>query len=322
VTGASGFLGKAVVQAFLSRGHRVRALVRPSSKADELPWAGSVEIFWADLRFHPDLAAAFENIDVLAHLAACVVGDDADHYSSTIAGTERLLDAMAESAARRLVLASSFSVYGWREAVSLLDESSPPPANIHASGAYAVAKIWQERIARRMSRAHGWDLTVLRPGVIFGPGHKDVPLIGPALGRIQTVIGLGRHLPLTFVDNCADCFVQAAEHPGALGETFNVIDTDEVTAWQYAGEKIGRTQSHEVRVPVPYSALMLNAVCASACSRWLFKGRGKLPGMLRPEYVAYFRPLRFSNRKLREKLGWQPAWSFEQALERTFESQE
>jgi len=125
VTGANGFLGTAVVTALLTRGHRVRALIRPAAKSDDLISRGVTEIVRADLRAARDLEKAFDGIDVLIHLAASIDGGDDAQFASTVVGTERLLDAMARTACRRIVLASSFAVYDWSRITGTLDEDSP-----------------------------------------------------------------------------------------------------------------------------------------------------------------------------------------------------
>ena len=72
VTGANGFLGRHVVDALLARGCRVRALVRPAARLEDLGWPAAVEVVRADLRAASHLEAAFESVDVLLHLAAMV----------------------------------------------------------------------------------------------------------------------------------------------------------------------------------------------------------------------------------------------------------
>ena len=57
-----------------------------------------------------------------------------------------------------------------------------------------------------------------------------------SLGRWHLVFGPSTRLPLTYVENCADCFAQAVENPRAVGETFNVVDGHEIGAWHYLGE--------------------------------------------------------------------------------------
>src|ERR1700761_5249424 len=109
VTGANGFLGRHVVNALLARGIEVRAMVRPAPRLEVVGWPSSVEIFRADLRTSPELRHAFEGVDVLLHLAAVVSGAEDAQFAGTVAGTERLLDAMATTTCRRLVLCSTFS---------------------------------------------------------------------------------------------------------------------------------------------------------------------------------------------------------------------
>ena len=86
-------------------------MVRPAARLEALAWPSSVEVFRADLRTSRDLLRAFEDVDVLIHLAAVVSGGEDAQFAGTVVGTERLLDAMASSTCRRLVLCSSFSVY-------------------------------------------------------------------------------------------------------------------------------------------------------------------------------------------------------------------
>ena len=125
VTGANGFLGRHVVGALLARDIDVRAMVRPAAHLGHLAWTSSVEVFRADLRTSCELRSAFEDVDVLLHLAAVVSGGEDAQFAGTVVGTERLLDAMAGSACRRLVLCSSFSVYNHSAVGRTLDEDSP-----------------------------------------------------------------------------------------------------------------------------------------------------------------------------------------------------
>jgi UDP-glucose 4-epimerase len=319
VTGAGGFLGRHVVAALLGRGHRVRALVRPATRTDRLDWAGRVDVFRADLRAPGPLEPAFDGMDVLVHLAARVGGSEAAQMADTVVGTERLLEAMARATTRRLVLASSFSVYGWTAIRGTLTEQSPLEADLYRRDGYAIAKTWQERVARRISREHRWDLTVLRPGFIWGRDHEYLAGLGQKVGRWHLVFGPSTRLPLTHVENCADCFARAVEDPRAAGETFNVVDGHDVSSWRYLGELLRRTGAGEYRIPVPYAAALAGSRLADWVNRRLCRGRARLPGLLIPcRFQARFRPLRFSTSKLEEALGWSPPLDFAQCLGRTY----
>jgi 2-alkyl-3-oxoalkanoate reductase len=323
VTGAAGFLGRHVVAALLARGHRVRVLVRPATSIDGLPWADRVEVFRADLRSPQPLEGAFVEIDVLVHLAARVGGSDAAQMADTVVGTERLLEAMARSATRRLVLASSFSVYDWGAVRGgVLTEDSPlAAADLYRRDGYAIAKTWQERVARRTTEEHGWDLTVLRPGFIWGEDHADFAGLGQRVGRWYAVIAPAARPPLTHVENCADAFAEAVENPRAAGETFNVVDNHGLSSWRYLGEYRRRTGERLRRIPVPYAVWLTGALLASVVSRRVFGEKAKLPGLFIPcRFRARFRPLRFDTRKIRDVLGWSPPLDLDRCLRRTYEA--
>jgi nucleoside-diphosphate-sugar epimerase len=321
ITGANGFLGQRVVAEFLRRGHAVRALVRPASQIDRFAWADDVEVFRADLRTLRDLASAFEGVDVVIHLAAGVKGSEDSQFAASVVGTERLLEAMAQSETKRLVLASSFSVYDWSAIRGELTEDSPvePPGDLYDRDGYAVAKVWQERVARRMAEENGWALTVLRPGFIWGRGNEYLAGLGQKFGKFHLVFGPSTRLPLTHVDNCAHAFAEAAENPKATGQTFNIVDDEGPTIWNYLGEYLRETDQKGYRLPIPY-ALAINAVrLARWSSKMLFRGKGKLPSILVPcRFEARFKPLRFSNRKLVEGLGWTPPLDRTEQVRRTY----
>ena len=318
VTGASGFLGRRLVSALLARGHEVRAMVRPAAALEGLGWPGSVEIVRADLRASRDLEAAFEGVDVLLHLAAVVSGGEDLQFAAAVVGTERLLDAMARSACRRLVLASSFSVYDFSAARGTLDETSPlhRSPEVYGRDGYTVAKWWQERVTRRYAERHGWDLTVLRPGFIWGRDQAYLAALGQRLGRHHLVIGPLTRLPLTHVENCADAFAVAAGDPRARGQTFNVVDGPGERIWEYLSSYLRGTGERGLRFPVPYRLALWVVRLARVT---VFRRATKVPSILIPNrFESRFKPLRFENRRLREVLGWRPPLGFAECLQRTY----
>lgn len=317
VTGASGFLGCHVVTALLDRGHIVRALIRPAA---ELALAHDrLETFRADLRGETDLAPAFENIDAVVHLAAAMSGTDQERFAGTVATTERLLEAMAGSGARRLLLAGSMSVYDWRAVNRSLSEESQLEASPDQRDAYTLAKLYQERVVRRASANRGWDLTVLRPGWIWGRPDEYPPRIGRTVGKTHLVFGPRAVLPLTHVLNCADCFAAAVESPRTVGQTLNVLDDYDVTAWRFMREYLRRTGSSSQMLPVPYVAVRAVFEGAYAASSRIFDREAKLSRFLSPRrFEANYRPLRYSRDRLRAVLGWRSRIGFEQCLDRTY----
>jgi len=318
VTGANGFLGQHVVRALLGKGHAVRALVRPAAKVESLGWPDTVEVVRADLRAARELEAAFDGVDVLVHLAAAVSGGEDAQFASTVVGTERLLDAMARSSCRRIVLASSFALYDWSAISGTLDEQSPieAGADLYARDGYTIAKSWQERVTRRYAEKHGFALTVLRPGFIWGKDHGYLAACGQQIGKVHVVIGPFSHMPLTHVENCADLFAVCAADPRAKGETFNVVDGAGERIWGYLGDHLRGVGEKGFRVPVPYT---LAYGVVSLAFATIFKRNLKLPHVLVPcRFESRLKPLRYTNRHARDVLGWRPPLGYRECLARTY----
>ncbi|CCD84535.1 putative UDP-glucose 4-epimerase (NAD-dependent epimerase/dehydratase) [Bradyrhizobium sp. ORS 285] len=318
VTGANGFLGRHVVNALLARGIAVRAMVRPATRVEPLSWPASVDIVRADLRTSRELACAFDNVDVLIHLAAVVSGGEDAQFAGTVGGTERLLEAMASSGCRRLVLCSSFSIYDYTATREVLDEAAPlqQTPDVYTRGGYTVAKWWQERVTRRLAETHGWDLTVLRPGFIWGRDHGYLAALGQQIGRHHVVIGPLTRIPMTHVENCADVFALAAVDPRAKGQTLNVVDAPGERVWTYLSDYISGTGARGVRLPVPH---WLASAAVRLAFATVFRRATKVPAILTPKkFDAMLKPLRFDNRKLRETLGWTPPLDYQQCLARTY----
>jgi len=322
VTGANGFLGRHVVEALSAHGHTVRALVRPTTDLSPLGWGEKVEVARADLRSDPNLHNHLADVDVVVHLATAMSGSDFARFHESVTSTERLFDAMQRAGVDRLLLCSSFSVYDWLRAAGTVDENLAllEGEDIYARGGYASAKLWQEVLARRMTDEFCWKLTVIRPGFIWGRG-KECPngSLGPRLGPLQLVFAAGRRLPYTHVANAADCFRVAVESEQSIGETLNLLDDHELTAWRFAGEHLKRSDAGGFRFWVPYWVAWPLILTTFAVARVILGPRIKLPFVFMPAGFAQgYRPLEFSTEKLRRILRWTPPLGLEEALEETF----
>lgn len=327
VTGANGFLGRHVVAALRQRDHDVRALVRPATDVARLGWpTEGIEIARADLRTGHGLEEALEGVKAVVHLAAAVVGDEDTQFASTAVGTEKLLAAMSgtdanQGGVRRLVLASSFSVYDFSQVASVLDEQTPleQSPRLYQRDGYAIAKAWQERLCQRWAEAHDGVLTVLRPGFIWGPGNAELACHGQPVGPVYLTLAPAARLPLTYVENCADVFGHCLDHPDSAGQTFNIVDGFDLSNWDYLARVIAASGRRRVRVPVPYVLAYGVTLMARGCSRLVFGSEAKLPSILTPiRFEARFKPMEASNTRVCEALGWRPPIDLETCLQRTF----
>jgi UDP-glucose 4-epimerase len=200
-----------------------------------------------------------------------------------------------------------------------MDEHTPVRTDIYDMGAYTIAKSWQERVVSRYARSHSLELSIMRPGFIWGLDHVDIAAMGRHSGRLYLMFGPFARIPLSHVVNCADCLVTALERPAAIGQAFNVIDSDEVRVWRYVREYARRSGQPGIAIAIPYRVGLAVAQLASLVSRSLFGDKGKLPSLLAPRrFESQFKPIRFSNRKLKDVLGWTPPLSFRACLDLSF----
>lgn len=321
MTGASGFIGRHVVAEALRRGHFVSAMVRPATPIRELPWADQerVTLVRLDLRSERHLTEVLLGIETVVHLA--VAG-----WRETVVTTENLLRAMDAAKCTSLVLVSSFAVYDYDRVppFGLLDETSPLERRPERRDAYCHAKLVQEELAREWGTERGRCLCVLRPGSVIGGNDAWTPRVGIQMTSKWWIrIGAWARLPLSYVENCAEAIVHCAEHRMARGETFNIVDDDLPTQRRYSRrlQKLTRPQPHIL--PLPWPLLLLTAWLAVLANRALLRGRGRLPQLLRPPSLsARCKPLRYTNRKLREKLDWRPRFTLEEALGRIYRTDE
>ena len=270
-------------------------------------------------RVSGSLSQVFDGVDGVLHLAAAVTGNEDVQFASSVVGTEKFIEEMARSSVRRLVHMSSLVVYDWSSAKGLLDENTPIVNSIYGMGGYTISKVWQERLVTRAAAKNDWDLTIVRPGFIWGPDHAKIGGMGRQLGRFYVTFGLLRRLPLTYILNCADGVVLALESQLTGNKIYNVIDADDVSVWRYVSEYRRRSGRRGLIVSIPYPVGLGLARLATMVSRMLFGKRGKLPSLLvTKRFEQQFKPIRFSNEKLKSELGWVQGYTFAQGLELTF----
>jgi len=324
VTGASGFVGRYVVAAALRRGHAVRAMVRPHATMEGLGWRNHAGVEYArcDLRLREGLNQAVAGIDAVIHLAAAMRGDFYTRFAGTVTATEHLLSAMTESGVDHIVAVSSFAVYDYLRCASwsALDENSPLERRPQQRHAYAQTKLIQERVIGAHAKKHGWKWTVIRPGAVWGKDHWWTTRLGIQVGRWWVRLGARAPVPLTYVENCAEAIVLAAERPEAVGEVLNIVDDDPPSQQKYMAELRHRIAPRPRVFPVSRAVLQGIALMVTLVNGLCFGGRAKVPAVLVPSSLcASAKPLRYPNRKARALLGWRPRYALGQALARCFD---
>lgn len=325
VTGAIGFVGRFVVQTLIDAGYLVRVVVRPGKDLSKLPWQNnaSIEVFEADLAKLSEDTLLLSDVDAVIHLVASKSSDFATAYQDTVVATQQLLSAMEKSQVWRLIAVSSFSVYdyGAIAAGDCLDETTPLEAQPELRDAYARTKLLQEELYHQFGRLPQAAVTILRPGMIYGPGTLWNACQGTGAGPAWIVIGPSAQMPLTYVENCAEAMVAALKSPDSVGSTVNIVDDDLPTRQAYTEALVQKGDWKPTVIPVSWRFFRQIAQIVWAGSQRLLGGRGKLPGLLIPARLdARLKPLIYTNAKAKQVLGWQPRYGWQEALERCFTS--
>lgn len=322
VTGAGGFLGRYVVAEAVRRGHDVCAMLRPSASHVPFPQHPRLTYAYADLRKRDGLPDAVEGQDAVIHLAASSAGDFYTQFEGSVLATENLMEALKAEGACRIVHISSFSVYGYRQRWSFarLDESSPIDKYMDDRDDYAKTKWLQEELVRRYAMQHDWSFVILRPGVIYGPDRLfSARLGGKISNHLWARIGAWAPVPLTYVENCAEAIVLAAERTNVSGETLNIVDSKPPSQRAYVAKLRRRAKPRPRVVPIPWTAVRAVAGLAWAYNKIMLGRRARLPGILIPARVhARFKPSRYPNRRIRETLSWEPRYTLDESLDRAF----
>ena len=227
VTGASGSLGRAVVNRLLADGRRVRGFVR---RVPESPLHG-VEYVVGDLADAAAVARAVAGADTVIHAGAAMKGGWPEHKSGTVDGTRHVVDACKTHGITQLVHISSMSVVDWAGSDNrAVSEQVPLEPRPEKRGAYTRAKLEAERMVAAAANA-GLPCVILRPGQIFGGG---IPLITGAVARRAggrwLVLGDGKtELPLVYIDDVVQAIVAAIDRRITKGEIIQIVDPEPVT---------------------------------------------------------------------------------------------
>jgi nucleoside-diphosphate-sugar epimerase len=330
VTGATGFIGPSLLETLLDRGFRnVRCFARPSSDASGIEVIASrhlkaqVEVVTGNLLSREDCSAATKDAAVIFHLAAGT-GQSyfADAFVNSVVTTRNLLEAAHQwQCLRRFVSVSSFAVYSnLRKARRrLLDESCPVEEHPELRGeAYCFAKVKQEQIVREYCERFGIPHVIVRPGYVYGPGKQILTgRVGLDTFGIFLHLGGPNTIPFTYVDNCAEAIALAGLKQGVDGDVFNIVDDDLPSSRQFL-RLYKKNVKHFRSLYVPHALSYTLCYLWERYSNW--SEEQLPPAFNRRRWHAYWKKTRYSNEKLKSRLGWTPKVSIAEGLRRYFES--
>jgi nucleoside-diphosphate-sugar epimerase len=259
LTGASGFVGGAVLLAAKSRGLPIRSVFRRDTSVAE---GEAVTI--ATLAHDTDWRLAVASIDVVVHCAArahAMHDTESDpclaFRTVNVGGTLSLARQSAAAGVKRFIFLSSIKVNGeetQRGCKYTADDVATP------EDAYGVSKAEAEAGLRLLSHQTGMEVVIIRPPLVYGPGMKG------NFSSLMTWVASGLPLPLgsvtanrrSFVglDNLVDLILTCIDHPSAANQTFLVSDNEDLSTAELL-RRIGRALNRPARL-IPVSVRILN----------------------------------------------------------------
>jgi nucleoside-diphosphate-sugar epimerase len=259
VTGGGGFIGSNLVRGLLERGERVRVLDNFSTgNRGNLVGLDDVEIVEGDLRSYERVHAATRGVELAFHLGALPsvprsVQDPLTTSAVNVEGTLNVLLAARDEDVRRVVFASSSSVYGNSGELPRVETASPDPIS-----PYGVAKLAGERYCVSFSRVYPLETIALRYFNVFGPNQDPRSQYAAVVPRFITEAAAGRAVPIygdgsqsrdfTYVENVIEATILAADAPDGSGAILNVATGRSVTVNELAeavGAVLGRAVETE-----------------------------------------------------------------------------
>lgn len=312
VTGAAGFVGRAVCRHLLAQGWRVRAGIRRAGMPADIAGHPALRETPCDLSKPDEVRAAAEGVDAVVHAAYGEVGGMEREFAC-------LLDAAARpDAAPPLVYLSSIAVYG--ERTGEVRETDAPAGGLTD---YAAAKLTCEKYLREWTQA-GRSATVLRPGIIYGTGSPfwiEKLCRRIRLGAWGTFGADGEGLAaLVHVDEVARAIGLALRAAPSEGMRVLNITGPDSPSWNGYFATLAAHMGCRLR-PIGTLERRLRIAASLPAKVWR---RLRLPGFealalapTRDEMKLFARKARYSSERARTAIGWEPAIGLEDGLKRT-----
>jgi nucleoside-diphosphate-sugar epimerase len=240
VTGGGGFIGSHLVDALLARGTSTRVLdnFATGRRANLAHVADDIELIEGDIQSYERVSKAVKDCDVVLHQAALPsvprsIQDPLTSNATNVIGTLNVLLAARDHGVRRVIYASSSSVYGSTSELPKHEALAAVPIS-----PYATAKLAGENYARSFYRVYGLETVALRYFNVFGPRQdpeSEYAAVIPrfikrlAAGQAPVIYGDGEQSrDFTYVENVVQANLLAAEGHGAPGHVYNVACGEQI----------------------------------------------------------------------------------------------
>ena len=265
VTGATGFLGGALVRRLANEGALVRALAHRPNRDRYIKSISNIEIVSGDLTDANHMKTLIQDCDIVFHVGAALHGKIDLQRKVNVGGTQNIVQASANAGVERLVHVSSIAIYGYSIDLDIVTEETTPRSSANP---YNITKLEAEKVLRDEAEKLGLSYSILRPGMIYGPRSNMWTHNMFRLAKSGWFVGDGSGFcyPI-FVDDVVDMMLVLATHPNAHQEAFNCVNNPLPTWREFLGEYTQLAGNHNwrsiptviLRMLAPFMELFMQA---------------------------------------------------------------
>jgi nucleoside-diphosphate-sugar epimerase len=308
ITGATGFIGRALCGLMMARGYHVRGTVRLGKYREDLP-TGIETYPVVSISASTDWQGSLKGKDLVVHLAApahireaAIAHQRTSFHDVIVGGTEHLAGIAAAAGVKRFIYISSVKVNGEGKLLPYTERDTPAPLDT-----YGITKWEAEQALQDISAKTDLEIVIIRPPLVYGPGVKAnfLQLMKWAASGIPLPLGsIHNRRSMIYLGNLLDAIMTCAIHPEASGEVFLVSDDYDISVPELIRALTDAMGKKSKLLPFPVGFL---------------KTAGKLTGKAN-DMDKLTGSLVVDISKIKNLLHWKPPFTFEEGIRETVES--
>lgn len=315
VTGATGFLGAALVMELVRQNQPVRILARDEQRA-RAQFGAAVDIIAGDINDEKQVRRAVDGASIIYHLVGRLYHPSTPpelYYRTHVEGTRTLLAACkGQRQLQRIVHCSTTGVHGETGKMPAAEDAPFAPTN-----PYEVTKLEAELVALRTWKEDGLPVSIARPGLVYGPG--DLHLLGffssINKGLFRVIDGGKALLHPIYIDDMTTALLLCAERPEAIGRSYNFAGDHPVTI-----RELATAIAHSLDKELPAGSIPLWVANLASDIFAMTPGmRGEKAPLTRSRVKFLTHSRVYDISRARNELGFSPTVQLEEGMQQTAE---
>jgi nucleoside-diphosphate-sugar epimerase len=311
ITGANGLIGQNLVKRLVKEGHEVTALVRKTSKLNELKDILNLNLAYGDVRDLDSLREVMGGQEIVFHLAAIVhlpYKEKETYYDVNVKGTENVLIACSgNKTLKKLIHCSSVGCY------APLNEELHEDSPCHSQSLYGKSKYEAEKMIKKFVKSNPIHYVIIRPARVYGPGDLTLlPLFKMVKnGRFFNMGKMDAKMMPVHIDDMMDAFIQAMDLPIQDGQIYNIAGPEVVTVKKFMDTIANIMDKNIPKYSIPMPLVKSLAILVQG----VFGIINKDPPISIKKLRFFTHSEIYSINKAKEELGFNPSIFIDKGLE-------